>query len=169
MPLPKLSAREKNLAVITACAVIFYVVYQFLLVPKWDEIGKLKNQAQEKRLEFKVAEGKIKILSALETKAGVSPEKLVVAKEEKMIESLKRLSQAISASGLKLNYIKPSPESKEEEPKFDLSLAGSYKNFYDFMLFLQKQRTMIVVNNLDIKAEPDSAGLQIEMTLTVFY
>jgi Tfp pilus assembly protein PilO len=169
MPLPKLSAREKNLAVITACAVIFYVVYQFLLVPKWDEIGRLKNQARDKRLELKIAEGKIKVLSALEARAGIGSEKIETSREEKMLEALKRLSQAISASGLKLNYIKPSPESKEEEPKFDLSLMGDYKSLYDFMLFLQKQRTMILVNKLDIKAEPESAALQIEMTLTVFY
>lgn len=170
MPALKLSEREKNLGLLTIGFVIFYVFYQFLLSPKWEEIEKLKVKARDLRTELKTAEGKIQVLEAIEKKAGVMIEKAKTSREEKVLEVLNKLSQAISFSGLKLNYIKPLLEGKEEELKFTLSCNGRYKDLYNFMIFLQKHQLLVLVNNLDIKSlEEGSDRLNIEMTLTAFY
>ncbi|MGB9613451.1 MAG: type 4a pilus biogenesis protein PilO [Candidatus Margulisiibacteriota bacterium] len=170
MPPLKLSEREKMLGLLTIAAAIFFVFYQFLLLPKWEEIGKLKTKARDLRIELKTAEGKLQVLSALEKKAGVIVEKSTRPREEKMLEVLNKLSQAISASNLKLNYLKPLLDSKEEEQKFMLSCQGKYEDLYNFMNFLQKIRLLVLVDSLDIKPLDEKSNvLSIEMTITAFY
>src|SRR3989338_5558503 len=98
----KLSDREMNLAFIILGLLLFYVFSQFLLFPKWDEIGKIKEKARGLRLELKIAEGKIKALEIIEKKIGAIPEKAGMPGGEKTLEILKVLSQITSRSGLNL-------------------------------------------------------------------
>lgn len=166
----KLSDREKNLLIITVGCVIFYVFYQFLLVPKWDEITSLKDKAREQRLELKMAEGKIKILDAIEKSVGVLPEKSEMSREEKALEVLKLLSQATVKSGLNINFVKPLLEENGEGLKFSLSCFGQYRNLYNFFSILYHLRILVLINALDIVSTGGTApDLDIKMTLTAFY
>jgi Tfp pilus assembly protein PilO len=170
MPPIKLSDREKNLIIITIGAVVFYFFYQFLLVPKWDEIGKFKDRARTLRLDLKVSEGKIRILDAIEKSAGVLPEKTEMSREEKALEILKLLSTATVRSGLNISFIKPLLEEAGEGLKFSLSCSGRYQNLYTFFFILYHLRILILIDTLSVVSSSGPApDLDIKMTLTAFY
>jgi Tfp pilus assembly protein PilO len=166
----KLSDRERNLLIVTIGFVIFYVFYQFLLVPKWDEIGKLKDKARTQRLEIRVAEGKVKILDAIEKQVGVLPERSELPRDEKALEVLKLLSQATVKSGLNISFIKPLLEESGEGLKFSLSCSGRFKNLYTFFYILYRLRILILIDGLNVVStggpEPN---LDIKIALTAYY
>lgn len=166
----KLTEREKNLLIITVGCVIFYIFYQFLLVPKWDEIASLKEKARTLRLDLRVAEGKVKILDAIEKSAGVIPEKSELPREDKALEVLKLLSQATVKSGLTINFIKPLLEESSEGLKFSLSCSGNYRSLYTFFYILYHLRILILIDGMDIASSGGPApALDIKMALTAFY
>ena len=171
MPALKLSEREKKLAFLTLGFVIFYFVYQFLLIPKSEEAGKLKDRLRGLRLELKVSEGKAKILETIEKTIGVAPERSEAPREERALEVLKNLSQAIAKSGLNLISIRPLLDASEQGLKFSLSCSGKYKNLYDFLLYLHKLRIMVLVNALEVTGGGQSASpvLDIKLTITAYY
>ncbi|MCU0641124.1 MAG: hypothetical protein MUC35_03425 [Candidatus Margulisbacteria bacterium] len=166
----KLSEREKNLLIITIAFVVFYVFYMFLLTPKWDEIGQIKDQARTLRLDLRVAEGKIKILDAIEKSVGIIQEKSVLSRDEKALEVLKLLSQATVRSGLTLNFIKPDLDSEGEGLKFGLSCAGRFKNLYNFFSILYRLRILVLIDSMEVLStggpNPD---LGIKIQLTAYY
>ncbi|MDD5593650.1 MAG: hypothetical protein PHG97_02770 [Candidatus Margulisbacteria bacterium] len=166
----KLSDRERNLAVIAGGALFFYVFYQYLLVPKWNEISKVRESAKNKRLELRVAESKLKILQAIEKEVGVFPEKSQVPREEKALEVLKLISQATDRSGLNLIFIKPLLEESGEGLKFSLSSSGSYKQLYNFLYVLDHLHILILIDGLDITSSGGREPvLEIKTSLTAFY
>ncbi|MFA4843504.1 MAG: hypothetical protein WC632_00970 [Candidatus Margulisiibacteriota bacterium] len=166
----KLSERERNLLIMTIGFVVFYVFYQFLLTPKWDEITMLKEKARSQRLDLKIAEGKIKILDAVEKSIGIMPQKTELTREDRALEVLKMLSQATAHSGLNINFVKPRLEESGEGLQFTLSCSGKYKNFYNFLYVLYQLRALILIDTLDITstggASPD---LDVKMNLTAYY
>lgn len=170
MPSIKLSDREKNLLIVTIGFAVFYVFYQFLLVPKWDEIAKLKDKARNQRLDLKVAESKAKIMGAIERSIGVIPERSELPREEKALEALKLLSQATSRSGLNISFVKPLLEEPGEGLKFSLSCSGKYRNLYNFLYILFQLRILVLVDSMDITSSGGaSPDLDLKITLTAFY
>lgn len=166
----KLSEREKNLMILTLGFVIFYVFYQFLLTPEWDSISRLRETVKDKRLELKVAEGKLKILQAIEKQVGIIPERSEQPREEKALEVLNLISQATDKSGLKLIFIKPLLEEGGEGLKFSLSSSGSYKQLYNFLFILYRLRILVLIDNLDIVSSgPHEPVLDIKVALTAYY
>ncbi len=166
----KLSDREKNLMIITLGFVIFYVFYQFLLTPEWDNISRLRETVKDKRLELKVAEGKLKILQAIEKQVGIIPERSEQPREEKALEVLNLISQATDKSGLKLVFIKPLLEEGGEGLKFSLSSSGSYKQLYNFLFILYRLRVLVLIDNLDIISSGlHEPVLDIKVALTAYY
>jgi Tfp pilus assembly protein PilO len=167
----KVSEREKNLMILTLGFVIFYVFYQFLLTPEWDNISRLQETVRGKRLELKVAEGKMRILQAIEKRIGIIPEKSEMPREEKALEVLNLISQTTDKSKLKLNFIKPLLEESGEGIKFSLSCSGSYQELYNFLFILYRLRILVLIDSLDIT----SSGLQhepvldIKISLTAYY
>jgi len=170
MPI-KLSEREKNLAILTLAVFTLYVFLQYLLPPKTNEIERLKDKARNARVELKIAEGKKKILETLEKTSGLIPQReTAVSKEERALEVLKSLSNAITRSKLDLITIKPILDAGTEGTKFNLSCAGSYKNLYDFLMILYKLRTLVLIDALDVTGGGGAKPvLNISMTLTAYY
>jgi Tfp pilus assembly protein PilO len=166
----KLSDRERNLLIITIGFAVFYVFYQFLLTPKWDEINRLKNTARDQRLEMKIADGKVKILDAIEKSAGLMPERSEMPREEKALEVLRLLSQATVKSGLNINFIKPLLEETGEGLKFSLSCSGKYRNFYNFFQILYRLHILVLIDSLDISSNGGrEPSLDIKLALTAYY
>jgi Tfp pilus assembly protein PilO len=173
MPPLKLSKRERNLVMVALGAAIFYIFYQFLLIPKLDEIGTLGAKADKLRLDVKVTESKIKILEAVEKRFGEmrKEQKPVVAPtEEKALEVLRSLSETTSRSRLKLISIRPMIDEKEATMKFELSCAGDYRQLYEFLEILHSLKVLVLVDFLSVAAASDPAnGLDIRMSLTAHY
>jgi len=164
----KLSERERTLVFLTLGALVFYVFFQYLLVPKWDEINALKSRTRDQRLELKVAEGKMRILEALEKRLGGAPEKTVIPKEERALEALKNISHASAQSGLSLISIQPVIDSTKDGFTFNLSCTGTYRSLYKFLIVLQRRRVLIFIDDLEI-ANKGETDLNVRMVLTAYY
>ncbi|MEA3492761.1 MAG: type 4a pilus biogenesis protein PilO [Candidatus Margulisiibacteriota bacterium] len=165
----KLSDRENKLIMIMLGVVVFYLFYRFLLVAKWNDIDKLKAQVRDARIELRLAESKIKILEAFETKAGVREENIPLTKEEKALEVLRSLSQATSKSGLNLISIKPNLAVREGM-KFDITSNGSYQDLYQFLKILRELQMLISIDEIDVRgAEERKPTLEIQMSITAYH
>ena len=166
----KLSDRERNLAIITLGFVVFYVFYQFLLTPEWDEITKLRQTVRDRRLELRVAEGKIKILQAIEKEVGIIAVRSELPREEKALEVLRLISQATERSGLTLVFVKPLLEEGGEGLKFSLSCSGTYIELYNFLYILYRLRILVLIDSLNIASSGGPAPrLDIKVALTAYY
>lgn len=169
MPAVKFSDREKLLLLITAGVAVIYVFYQFLLLPRWDEIGQIRTKARAGRLELKVAESKIKILNAIGKHLGALPGKAELPKEEKALEGFKMLSQATVKSNLSVNFIKPLLDESGDGLKFNLACSGKYRNLYTFFSILYRLPTLILIDTMDITSGGgNSPDLNIKISLTVY-
>jgi Tfp pilus assembly protein PilO len=156
--------------VLAAGALVFYVFYQFLLVPQWDNISRLRETVKNKRLDFKVAEGKMRILQAIEKQVGIIPEKSELPREEKALEVLKLISQATDKSNLKLIFIKPLLEESGEGLKFSFSCSGSYRELYNFLSILYRLRVLVLIDSLDVTSSSmHEPVLDIKVGLTAYY
>jgi Tfp pilus assembly protein PilO len=169
MPPLKLSEREQKLAIVTLGFFVFYIFYQFLLTPKWDEIGKLQGKVQKARLELEIAEGKLKILEGLEKRVGVISARRKILPEERALETLRALAQATSKSGLNLISIKPMI-GDEKGPKFDLSCSGSYKNLYEFLRIMRDLEIMVMIDSLNMSGGGSRKPvLDVKIVLTAYF
>ncbi|MDD5382108.1 MAG: type 4a pilus biogenesis protein PilO [Candidatus Margulisbacteria bacterium] len=169
----KLSEREKRLVIITGALLVFYVFYQFLLVPKWGEVGRLKDQARKVRLELRIAEGKMKILEAMEKSLGAMPEMNVssASNEQKALEVFKAISQAASNSKLNLSSIRPIVDNDQEKGlRFEISCTGKYKNLYTFLEMMHGLNLPIMIDSLEVNGGGEtSPTLSIKMQLSAHY
>ncbi len=169
-PAIKLSEREKNLLLLTIAALIFYVFFQFLLTPKWDEIVVLKEQARGARLQLKIAEGKIQVLEAIEKKMGSLYMQSGETREEKALQVLRNISRAIANSGLNLLSIRPIITDDQDKLTFTIACSGSYRNLYNFFLQLRDIRVLVLFDNLDITGTGGkSPSLDIRINLVAYY
>jgi Tfp pilus assembly protein PilO len=167
MAINNFTERERTLAFIALATLIFYFFFQFFLFPKWDEIAKLKSSARAQRLELKVAEQKVRILDALEKRLGSLPEKSMVPRGERSLQVLKNISLATTRSRLNLVSIQPIMGGETGGFQFNLSCTGRYKNLYDFLIALQRQRVMIFIDHLEI-VRGGEEGLNIRITMTAY-
>jgi len=169
MPAIKFSEREKTLLLITAAVAVIYVFYQFLLLPKWDEIGQIRTKVSAGRLELRVAESKLKILNAIGKHFGALPGVASLPKEEKALEGFKLLSQATVKSNLSVNYIKPLLDESGGGLKFNLSCSGKYRNLYTFFSILYQLPTLVLIDTLDITSGGGNLpDLNIKISLTIY-
>lgn len=170
MPPVKLSDREKKLAAIALVAAIFYVFYQFLLAPKWNEISKLNSELQDARLELEVAEGKVKVLESIEKGGSKAPSVIDVPVEERALAVLRAIAQATTRSGLNLLSIRPIMDDDKNKFKFDLVSMGSYQDLYEFLKILRDLEIMVIIDSLRMSGggvkRPD---LSIKMVLTAYF
>lgn len=170
MPPLKLSDRERKLAAITLVVAIFYVFYQFLLAPKWNEISKLNSELQDARLELNVAEGKVKILESIKKGGAKAPTAFEVPVEERALAVLRAIAQATTRSGLNLLSIRPIMDEDKNKFKFDLVSMGSYQDLYEFLRILRDLEIMVIMDSLRMSGggvkRPD---LNIKMVLTAYF
>jgi Tfp pilus assembly protein PilO len=165
----KLSEREKKLVLVTIGVLIFYVFYYFMFLPKWNEIDKLKRNVQDARIKLEIAEGKIRILEAFETRIGLRNVKLPESKEERALEILRALSEATSKSNLNMTSIRPDFTAREGIG-FELISTGSYNNLYKFLRILREMKMLISIDELNINGEESRKPiLGIKMIITAHY
>lgn len=167
MPI-KLSDRERSLLYLTIAALLFYVSFNFFFQPKWEEIGKLKDQARAARLDLKISEEKIRILDAVEKKYGALPGKTAMSPEERALEIFKNISLSTSASHLNLLSIQPVIVPGQDGFKFNLVCSGRYSNLYDFLVYLQQFKMLIFIDSMAI-TRGGEADLNIKIALTAYY
>jgi Tfp pilus assembly protein PilO len=166
----KLSDRERNLLTATIAVVALYVFYLFLLSPKWNELDTTRQAARSAKQDLKLAESRVKLLDALERSIGLAPQQRLLSRDEKTLEVLQLLSQATVRSGLTLNQIQPALEEQTEGLKFYLSCTGRFKAMYAFFKILNRLRTLVIIDSLDVASsgwyEPE---LEIKINLTAYY
>ncbi|MEE8638340.1 MAG: hypothetical protein V3T21_04755 [Candidatus Margulisiibacteriota bacterium] len=170
MPPVKLSDREKKLAAMTLVVFIFYIFYQFLLAPKWNEIAEFNSRLQDARLELNVAEGKIKILESIKKGDGPEPGIIEVPVEERALAVLRAIAQATTKSGLNLISIRPIMGEDKNKFGFDLICMGSYQNLYEFLRILRDLEVLVIIDSLRMSGggvkRPD---LSIKIVLTAYF
>ncbi len=165
MPPVKLSEREKNLAYITLGFVLFYLVFQVFLAPKWNETGRLRLKLRDARLELKIAEGKIEILDNLQRTLGTSDLQANISRDDKALEALRSISQTTSRSKLKLLSIKPT--ITDTGAKYDLTCSGTYRSLYDFFGYLREAPMLISADSLYVTGnDAGSENLSIRLSVT---
>lgn len=166
MPAIKISEREKFLMVVTAASVILYVFYNFLLTPKWNEIGKLKERATGARIELRIAESKIKLLEKMK-KIYAEPEKAPGTKLERALLALRQMSSTITSAGVELMMLKPKLDPAADRIDFDLSCRSTYDELYGFLSRLAKLKTIVMVKTLTIKGGAQkNRNLNVQMSVT---
>jgi len=169
MPQFNLSERERNLVLIAIGVVIAYFFYQFLLVPKWDEISRTGSKVNSSSIELKIAEARIKVLAQSKSKGKILAPQKEANREEKALEAFKQISYSTAASGLNLNMIKPIPETSTDKLRFSLSCTGKYRSLYSFLKILSKLKVLILVDSLDLNGGGTPApDLGIQMTLSAY-
>jgi Tfp pilus assembly protein PilO len=181
MPPIKISKREKNLAIMTLSALVFYVFYQFLLLPLWDEVARLNTKAQKARMELKIAEGKVGVLESLQKHLVASPEEgqgpasaldeplSGKTKGERALYTLRSIAGATSKSRLNLILIRPMIGEGEGQ-RFGLTCSGSYRELYDFLRILGGLKILVLVDSLNVSGGGvTKPSLGVEMTLTAYF
>jgi hypothetical protein len=142
----KTSERERKLSFITLAVIVFFLFYQFLLIPKWAEIGRLEEQAAKAHMDLTIVEGKIKILEAIEKTLPAT--KGDPGKEWKL-RALCTLLGAVSKSRLSLTSIKPE-EIEGQGLVIDLSCDGAYNHLYSFIKILRDLSMVFVIDSLNV-------------------
>lgn len=167
MEINKLSPREKGLFFTSIGMVIFYLFFQYLLSPGWEESARLSSKAESLRIELKITEAKIKILEALKQKAASLPSRPLASRNERALEVLQQLSQAAAKSNLSLTSIRPLIDFNSDGIKFMLTCSGRYKNLYNFLSSLNQQQIPVLVDVLDLSTSDEiRPTIEIKMTLT---
>lgn len=166
----KLSRRERTLAMIALVSAMFYLFYQFMLIPKLEEADKLKVEAKKLRLELRVAEQKIRILEQVEKRLGTieqrQPKKETVEVEEGALKVLRALAQTTSRSKLQLNSIKPII-GKGNNLRFELLCTGTYLELYSFLEILHGLDILMLIDSLNVTSRGSRADeLDIKISLT---
>lgn len=165
MPPVKLSEREKSLVYITLGFVLFYLVFQIFMAPKWEEIDRLKLKLRDARLELKIAEGKIEVLDNLQKTLGSANLQANISHDDKALEALRSISQTTSRSKLKLLSIKPT--ITDTGAKYDLTCSGTYRGLYEFFGYLREAPMLISVGSLYVTGgDAGSEKLSIRLSLT---
>ncbi|MBI5399877.1 hypothetical protein HZB07_04625 [Candidatus Saganbacteria bacterium] len=166
----KLSKREQILVLAAVFCGIFYLFFQFLLLPKLGEIDQLKVQIKKVRLDLKSADSKLKILETAEKKPGEvkRPEKMVpLIPSAGGLEVLRVLARTTSKSSLQLVFIKPLPGELTDGLKFELACQGRYRQLYDFLSILHNVDLVILIDSLSVVGKNGlSEPLEIRMVIT---
>ena len=140
------------------------------MIFKGDRTRRVLLLIRDKRLDLKVAEGKVRILQAIEKEVGIISEQSELPREEKALEVLKLISQATDKSGLNLIFVKPLLEESGEGLKFSLSCSGSYKELYNFLFILYRLHILVLIDSLDITSSGGHEPvLDIKVALTAYY
>jgi Tfp pilus assembly protein PilO len=169
MPPVNLSGREKRLVFIAGGFAVFYLFYQFFLVPMWGEVDKLNDKARKSRAELRLIESKIKVLEAFKVETGKKYQVPGTSKEEKAIEVLRALSGATSKSKLNLISIRPIMDGRKTL-KFELSCSGNYRSLYRFLKFLRELKMLVSIDLLTVTGEESAnPNLKINTTITAHY
>ncbi|MFC1540488.1 hypothetical protein ACFL4J_00440 [Candidatus Margulisiibacteriota bacterium] len=172
-----MSQREKNLAILTLGFGIFYIFYQFLMLPLLGEVSKLNAKAINARTELKIAEGKAGIVDSLKKnlsareQAGVAPDEVLSddTREQRALIVLRSLARATSRSKLNLILIRPLIVEAEGY-RFELTCSGSYRQLYDFLELLGDLGILVLVDSMNVSGGGvRNPLLHVKMTLTAYY
>ena len=93
-----------------------------------------------------------------------------MSEEQKTIGVIKELSQVLVSSNLDIISIKPEVNIKQKKLLITLSCTGRYQDLYNFLSNLNKLRTIVVVDLIEVTAGNEKkAILNNKMQLTAYY
>ena len=166
----RMSDRERNLLYIVVSLLIFLVFYYLLLMPIGTEISVLNGKIKKEKNDIRTAELKLNLLKTYEKKITVPLENTVLSEEQKTIGVIKELSQVLVSSNLDIISIKPEVNIKQKKLLITLSCTGRYQDLYNFLSNLNKLRTIVVVDLIEVTAGNEKkAILNNKMQLTAYY
>jgi Tfp pilus assembly protein PilO len=166
----RFSKREQLVILLAVICAVFYVFYQFLLLPKWGGIDRLRSQVKKMSLDLRVTESKLKILEAAEKRVGElkqTEKPAAILPTSRSLEVLKVLAQTTSKSQLQLVSIKPIVEEGKEGLKFEMICQGNYHQLYSFLTILHNVDLVILLDSLNVTGKNGTrVPLEIKMVLT---
>ena len=166
-----ISDRERWLLFIIVLLIGFYIFFQFLYVPRADEVGILKARLSKQKLRLNTIEQKVKLLKALELRP-LEKLRAKKTKEEQTIEALRYISSTISNLDIDLLSIRPRPEEKSMGSAkvvfIDMTILGRYNTVYRFMQAFEMLPILIMVDSMTM-SKTDSNLLKISMVVSVYY
>lgn len=166
----RMSDREKNLLYIVVSLLIFLAFYYLMLLPTWNEISNLNGKIKKEKEDIRTAELKLNLLKTYEKKITVPLENTVLSDEQKTIGVIKELSQVLVSSNLDIVSIKPEVNIKQKKLLITLSCTGRYQDLYNFLSNLNKLRTIVVVDLIEVTAGNEKKTiLNNKMQLTAYY
>ncbi len=169
MPSLKLSEREKNLIVVVVGLLVFYVIFQFMLSPKWEDIERVSDRLKTARLEARVAENKIKALEAARGPIGMI-KKEGKSNEQKALQAFKDISAATARAGLRLESIRPMPQAETDRFKFLLVGGGSFASIHDFSVILSRLPVLVLMDDITVTGGGDtSPALRAVINLSAYF
>ncbi|MFA6431766.1 MAG: type 4a pilus biogenesis protein PilO [Candidatus Margulisiibacteriota bacterium] len=170
MDLLRLSDRERNLLYVVISLLIFLIFYYFLLMPTWNQISTLTGNIKKEKEAIRIAELKLNLLKTYEKRITVPLENTVLSDEQKNVSALKELTQLLVTSDLDIVQIKPLVDTKQKKLLLTLSCAGGYQALYNFLSNLNKLRTIIVVDLIEVTSGAEKKSpLNLKMQLTAYY
>lgn len=166
-----LSDRERWLLFITMLLIGFYIFFQFLYIPRADEVAILKEKLSKQELQLNTIEQKVKLLEALELRP-LEKLRAKKTKEEQTIEALRYISSTISKLDLDLLSIKPHMEEKSVGSAkvifIDMTFLGKYNTVYRFMQAFEMLPILILVDSMTM-TKSGSELLRVSMVVSVYY
>ena len=156
MPSLKLSDREKNLIVAAIGLLVFYVIFQFMLSPKWQDIDQVYERLKAVRLEARVAEAKIKAIEAARGPIELE-KKETKSNQQKALQAFKEISAATARAGLHLESIRPMPQIETDRFKFILVGGGSFASIHDFSVILSQLPVLVLMDDITITGGGDTS------------
>jgi len=179
--LKNLSPRAKIIAVAVVAFVIALVVCFLLILPKYQEIQKIRTEITNQENEIAKDRAKAAKLATLKVeneqlKRRLEELKLQLPEEREVSGLLKQVSDLGIKSGLKILSWKP--EQKKDYPAgiiyeipVSVELSGSYHSLGIFFSSLTKLNRIVNISNIkvgDPKPEKDEAIDKIAFTATTF-
>lgn len=167
----KIAERERILLILTGAAFILFLFFQFIYLPKSNDIHRMSQILKKDNQDLKTAKEKEKLLQNLE-QYPMMKTKVKKGKEEQTVEALKYLSSAITQLDIELISMHPKNEAVKVESAnavyFDLELLGSYNNIYKFLKALEALPILILVDSIDLN-RADKDKISAKFMLSVYY
>ncbi len=157
----KLPLSKKALILAGINIFILFVMYWFLLGPKYDEVKRLKVDLRD--LTSKLNENRaiaadmpkfVREKDELEAKLKAAVAELPNEKEiPDLIDSISRAGQK---AGLKILIFKPAPEVSKgfyAEVPVNMTVEGKFESLYDFSVKISKLSRIVNISNMSIVSQ----------------
>ena len=152
--------------------------YWFVFRPQNEEINKAKKEIEHKELKLEA------LAAATSQTDDLEKENTEIAEEINVLESrlpntkevdviLQQVAQLARDSRLNLSKVKtaePVPAARYMEQPLEMSISGDFKDFYSFLLSLEKLDRITRMPMLSIERSDDEDGaMNATFTLSIYF
>lgn len=153
----KFNQRERILLLVTICAVIFYIWYQFLFSPKSEQIDKLRQELMAIRNRSTSVQAKIKAMNGLDNvNIQMVPKDVQL---EKLVLHASRYPN--------LNILSITPTSMENTIKMEIVCRGDLDVFKSYLRSFSGLNLPLQIDAVSMDA--GSSGLDIKLVLVSYF